>query len=58
MVSVFLNTGDGTFAPSVDYNASGGFLVAADVDRDGHLDLAAARRTKLFMVDLLGVSLT
>ena len=50
-VSVLLGNGDGTFRPHVDYavhlllsflDANPQFLVAADFDRDGKLDLAVA----------------
>ena len=47
MISVLLGTGSGTFGESTDYVVSGHFpfisnLAAADVDGDGHLDLAWA----------------
>jgi hypothetical protein len=42
-VSVLLGKGDGTFLKAVNYSVSGPVSVTmADVDRDGHLDLAVA----------------
>jgi hypothetical protein len=48
-ISVLLGNGDGTFQPPVDYpgypvggETIGGVIVAADFNRDGKLDLAAA----------------
>jgi hypothetical protein len=44
VVGVFLGKGDGTFDPmsSVSGGEAGSFVVAADLDRDGHLDLATS----------------
>ena len=47
VISVLLGTGSGTFGESTDHTVSGHFpfitnLAAADVDGDGHLDLAWA----------------
>jgi hypothetical protein len=44
-VGVFFNTGNGTFAPAVNYSLGAGEAVsikAGDLDKDGHVDLAAA----------------
>ncbi len=45
-VSVLINSGDGTFAPKVDYDAglSPSSVFVADLDGDGHNDLAVANR--------------
>jgi hypothetical protein len=57
-VSVLLNHGDGTFAPSVDYDAGlqPTSLVAADLDGDGKPDLAMADNfaASLFVLHNLG----
>jgi FG-GAP-like repeat/PASTA domain len=41
-VSVFLNTGDGTFEARRDYKSSGDFLAIADMNGDGRPDLVTA----------------
>jgi hypothetical protein len=43
-VSIFLNTGDGTFAPHFTLPAGIGtqHIIAADFDKDGNIDLAAS----------------
>ncbi|RKH49136.1 hypothetical protein D7V93_32300 [Corallococcus llansteffanensis] len=47
-LSLWLNVGGGRFAPRVDYKVTAASLsselLAADLDRDGHMDLAVLRR--------------
>ena len=54
-ISVLLNNGDGTLNPRQDFSAASylAFLVTADLDNDGDLDIAAPHHT----VDMIGVYL-
>src|ERR1039458_587055 len=56
-VTVFLNNGDGTFAPGVDYPTGGGSvtgLAIADVTGDGHPDIVATVGSGIYVFPGLG----
>ncbi len=56
-ISVFLGNGDGTFGPSTFYRAGASpiSLTVADLNGDGHLDLAAADFQGTALAVLMGV---